>query len=300
MPRNNKAKQYTSGYFPKETTLRLVHSNRSVGLLYGQRSLIIGAADPRNYVGTSEHTTNKQAPFARLARTAQSFETIYFGDTEQVDVLLEHIYTAHRKVRGELKEPAGAYKAGTPYSALDPAMMLWTVVCLADSAQTLYELLVRKLTDGEKEQLWQDYLRFGELFGMSRADAPQTYANYREYMNDRLNSQYLYLTKAAAFMGKLVCFHVPVPFVLRPFMSLANVILRGALPQQVRELYGLPWNPWHRLVFRVCVPIIRFANKVLPYGIMNGSNTAFFRLVSRSEAKRSSNKKAPAMPSNPY
>jgi len=34
-----------------------------------------------------------------------------------------------------------------------------------DSALTLYELLVRPLGQAKREQLWHEYLRFGELFG---------------------------------------------------------------------------------------------------------------------------------------
>ncbi len=46
--------------------------------------------------------------------------------------------------------------------------MLWTVAVIADSAETFYETLVRRLSADEKDALWRDYIRFGELFGMPR------------------------------------------------------------------------------------------------------------------------------------
>jgi hypothetical protein len=41
---------------------------------------------------------------------------------------------------------------------------------IADSAQVFYEMLVSPLS--ERERLWQEYIRFGELFGMPREAAP--------------------------------------------------------------------------------------------------------------------------------
>jgi hypothetical protein len=40
-------------YFPPgESMARRVHGERSVGLLYGQRALLIGALEPLTYTGT--------------------------------------------------------------------------------------------------------------------------------------------------------------------------------------------------------------------------------------------------------
>ena len=60
----------------------------------------------------------------------------------------------------------GPYPARTPYSAFDPELMLWVVAPMYDAARVLYKLLVRPLGLPEREQLWREYLRFGELFGM--------------------------------------------------------------------------------------------------------------------------------------
>ena len=46
--------------------------------------------------------------------------------------------------------------------------MLWTLAVIADSGRAMYETMVRPLSDGEREGLWQDYVRFGELFGLPR------------------------------------------------------------------------------------------------------------------------------------
>ncbi len=152
--------------------LRRVHDEHLVGLFYGQRALCIGALAPLNYVGTSEHSYAKLTPFKRLVHTAKAFEKIFFGSREEADRVLSYVNHLHTSVQGSLPEDAGVFPAGTPYSALDPELMLWTVAVMADSAQCFFELLVRRLSDGEREAFWEDYLRFGDLFGMPRGGLP--------------------------------------------------------------------------------------------------------------------------------
>src|SRR3712207_7208258 len=66
-----------TGYFPPgESVLRRVHEERAVGLLYGQRALLMQATHPVAFTGLLASTTGTAAPFQRLARTARIMETI--------------------------------------------------------------------------------------------------------------------------------------------------------------------------------------------------------------------------------
>src|ERR671937_1433329 len=168
--------------------LRRVHEERAVGLLYGQRALGIGAIAPLNFIGTRLHTRALNKPFQRLVHTAKAFETIFFGSRAAADEVLDAVHRLHERVRGVIPQDAGPFPAGTPYSAFDPELMLWTVAVIADSAQVFYELFVRRLSDQEREALWQDYIRFGELFGMPRDAAPRTYPEFRAFWHERLAS----------------------------------------------------------------------------------------------------------------
>src|SRR5436305_12582616 len=183
------------GYFPPgRSLLRHVHRQRAVGLLYGQRALGIGAIAPLNFVGTLLHTRALGTPFQRLVHTAKMFETIFFGSRAEADEVLEAVERLHHRVRGELPEDAGPVRAGTPYSAFDPELMLWTVAVIADSAVCFYELFVRRLSDTEREALWQDYIHFAELFGMPREVAPPTHRAFRSYYEQKLSSDEVFLT----------------------------------------------------------------------------------------------------------
>src|SRR4051794_41778431 len=68
------------GYFPAgESILRRVHEERAVGLLYGQRALLMQATHPVAFTGLVGETGGLDAPFKRLARTAQIMGAVYFG-----------------------------------------------------------------------------------------------------------------------------------------------------------------------------------------------------------------------------
>jgi len=272
------------GYFPRErSVLREVHEQRAVGLLYGQRALGIGAIAPLNFVGTRLHTKALGTPFNRLAHTAKWFEQIYFGSREQADAVLGAVGRMHQRVQGTLPADAGRFPAGTAYSAMDPELMLWTVAVIADSARYFYELLVRRLSAEEKESLWQDYVRFGELFGMPRDGAPTSYRAFREYWHGQLAGDRVHLTAEARHTGHAIMFQIPVPRTRRPSMPVHNLLMLGSLPPRVRELYGLRFTAAHSLAFRGAATAVREGLRRAPAAIRTGQNEGFFELVARTE-----------------
>ena len=136
-----------------------------------------------------------------------------FGSRQEADSVLAMVHRMHERVEGTLSEDAGAIKAGTPYSAFDPEQMLWTVAVSADSARAFYELLVRPLTGDERDAFWDDYVRFGELFGMPRDVAPRSHAEFSAYFEQQITRPEAHLTDEARQVGSAVMFKIPVPAV---------------------------------------------------------------------------------------
>jgi len=74
------------GHFPRgSSTLRRVHGARIVGVLYGQRALLMQATHPLAFTGLTANTGGLQAPFRRLAHTATTMETVFFGTRAAAD-----------------------------------------------------------------------------------------------------------------------------------------------------------------------------------------------------------------------
>jgi len=277
-----------SGYFPRGASiLRAVHEEKAVGLMYGQRALCVGAVKPLNYVGTSLHTRNKRTPFRRITHTAGMFEAVFFGTRAHADRVLAMVDGMHERVVGSLPEDAGPhYPQGTPYSAFDPELMLWTVAVIADSAEWFYDRLVRPLRRHEREALWQDYLRFAELFKMPRSGAPATHREYRDWYERELGGRDLYLTDEARFMGYASAFEIPMPSSRQLGKRLHDLVMLGSLPPRVRELYGLSYTSTQRAACAAALASGRLARLLAPASLKRGSCIPEFEMVASTERSR--------------
>jgi len=265
---------------------RRIHGERSVGLLYGQRALLIGALEPLTYTGTMLSSAAGDHPFTRLARTAKIQETVFLGTKDEADRALAAVHRLHERVKGKLPEAAGTHPAGSAYSAFDPELMLWTLAVIADSGRTMYETMVRELSRPEREALWQDYVRFGELFGLPRSEVPGSYREFSDWWRCKLASPDLQATDHALEVAPLVAFRQPVPLSARLNLETQNLIVKGTLPPRVRKIFGIGWTPAHEAVFRSVTAAHRQAHRALPRQLRRGRNDYFFDAVSKSEKSR--------------
>ena len=239
-------------YFPPGRSMaRRVHGERSVGLLYGQRALLIGALEPLTYTGTMLSTRSADRPFQRLARTAKIQETVLLGTREEADKALAVVQRLHERVKGTLPEAAGVHPAGTAYSAFDPELMLWTLAVIADSGRAMYETMVRPLTRRRAR---------GPLAGLRalrRALRPAAQRGPRQLPRvQRL--------VGGAALPRPTCrrprtgwrwrrwspSEQPVPAPARGNLVAQNHIIKGTLPPRVREIFGIRWSRAHEAGFR--------------------------------------------------
>jgi uncharacterized protein (DUF2236 family) len=277
----------TRYYFPPgRSVARRVHGERAVGLLYGQRALLIGALEPLTYTGTMLSTRSADRPFQRLARTARIQETILLGTRDEADQALEVVHRLHERVKGTLPVAAGTHPAGSAYSAFDPELMLWTLAVIADSGRAMYETMVRPLSEAEREQLWQDYVRFGELFGLPRSEVPGSYPEFSAWWEERLASPELQATEHGLEMAPLVAFRQPVPVPARGNLVAQNHIVKGTLPPRVRQIFGIRWSRAHEASFQAMAAGHRRARRFFPRQVRRGRNDVFFDVVSKAERDR--------------
>ncbi len=286
-----------SGYFGRDSTLWRVQRERAVGMLYGQRALMLGAMSaPLAFYGTSAHTKAASRPFQRLAHTAKLFETVFFGTREEADAALAFVRRLHERVRGTLPRDLGPWPAGTPYSALDPELMLTGVVAPTfDSARVTYEALARPLGADERERLWRDYVRFGELFGMPAEAAPPSYPEFERWWQAHLASDRAFLTEEARAAGYETGFGIPVPLPNQPGMEVLELLLAGLLPPRARGLYGIPWTWAHERAFAAICAASRRFRPLVPRLLRRGSCGPLFDLVARTERRRLRAGRAPRL-----
>ncbi|GAB3207621.1 oxygenase MpaB family protein [Nocardia tengchongensis] len=284
-----------SGYFSDDSMIRRVMRKRAVGLTYGQRALVIGAVHPLLYVGTAENTQHRTTPYTRLALTGRLFEAVSLGTREEADRAREFTRKRHAPVEGAIPESAGtANPAGTRYSANDPHLMFMTMAFTFDSAEVMHDLLVRRLTPTEREGLYQDYVRWGELFGMPRSAAPYTYREFRDYFDAYLASGEPHLTDEAKLvgsylMGQRVAHPLPMP--AQQALTGFSLLVQGSLPKRIRDMYDLDWGLREEVAFRGLARAVRTAHLSPPLlgnpleAPMTGPSYPLYKLVTRREQR---------------
>ena len=237
------------GLFTDESMLRRVLREQVVAFS-GPRALLMQAAHPVAFAGFFAHTGALDEPYERLSRTARVMNLVGFGPKEEARRATRRVREMHRRVRGELSEPAGRFPAGTPYAADDPALLLWILAALADSALVVYERYVRSLRPAEKDALWREYKIVGRQFGLRHRDMPNSYDDFAQYMREMLQGDILHVTDQARELAVQIVLRPPVPLHARPLLELSNFITVGLLPDRLRREYGLGWDPGRALVLR--------------------------------------------------
>jgi len=280
-------------YFGANSMAVRVLSQRAVGLTYGQRALVIGATHPRLFVGTAQHTSHRETPWTRLALTARLFETVFMGTREEADRALHFTAKRHRPVVGTMAEDGGpAHPPGSPYSAAMPELMWWTVAFTLDSAEHMFDTLVRPLTPTEREDLLADFIRWGALFGMPTSAAPASYAEFRSQFDARLHSEAAFLTEEARIVGQHLAgkhgYPLPGPGVL--VQGALATVVTGSLPGQVRKLYDFSWTRRDQAQFELIVNSCRAFHQHVPLlprlRPLYGPSATHYRAVAGTEKRR--------------
>src|SRR6185295_8078484 len=114
---------------------RRVNAERMV--LFGwSRSILLQMAHPLIAAGVADHShfrSGARAAVARLRGTVRSMLSLAFGDADSCARSIATIRAIHARVHGQLRETTGVYPAGTPYSAEDPALVVWVHATYIDS-----------------------------------------------------------------------------------------------------------------------------------------------------------------------
>ncbi len=225
------------GYFTDESMLRIVQRERAIALS-GPRALLMQAAHPLAVKGLLAHSTAVDDPYDRLARTAEVMSTVGFGTREDADRVTKGVRAMHRKVRGTISEPVGPYPRGTGYRADQPDLLLWVLFTLVDSGTVVYRKYVDSMSRAQEAAYWEDYKVVGELFGLARADMPETLGDLHEYRREMLEGDALHVTDWARRRARSIVLSPPVPWMARPLLETVNFITIALLPDRMRAEYG--------------------------------------------------------------
>lgn len=237
--------------------VRRIHSE-GVLLLGGGRALLMQIAHPDVARGVAEHSRFREERFGRLVRTLRPMFAIAFGTRDQALAAAANVNRVHEGV------------VGYGYRAADPALLLWVLATLIDTAIVMHERFVRLLTADEASAYYEDMRRFGLLFGLEPDEMPATVGELRAYVEEMSTS--LRVSDEAReiastlFDGNLL---------LAPAMVTVRELTAGLLHPALRAQLGLTWGPGREQALRaftgasrLVLPRVPRALKAPPWFVM--------------------------------
>jgi uncharacterized protein (DUF2236 family) len=276
-----------------------IHSERALLLGWG-RAILLQFAHPLVARGVAEHSGFLREPrgrVARLRRTLQAMLVLTFGEPSEAFAVGARITAIHDRVHGRLAEPAGKFRAGTFYSARDPALLRWVHATLLDSFLLAYETFVGPLDPGEKDRYCRESSALETLFLLPRGYLPRTLAELRSYMGGMYSGGEIEITETARALAAGIL-DPGFPRAAAPLVWIMRLATVGLLPPRIREDYGLAWGPADECWLRVLAAAVRGSLRFSPPAVRrwrlarvalrraNGASRAGSASKARAEAHR--------------
>lgn len=202
--------------------------------LAGMRSLMLQALHPLAMAGVAQHSGWRLDPFGRLAATSSYLVTTTYGDRASALAAAAWVRKVHVHVRGADPE------TGLPYSAEDPALLLWVHAAMVESVVTVAERYGRGLDAQEADRYVAEMVRFAEIVGVPAEDVPSTVQGLRDYMES------VELRQATPAAKDAIAVVMDPPGLDADSRSLWRDLARvaaGTLPEWASEMYGFPAPP---------------------------------------------------------
>jgi uncharacterized protein (DUF2236 family) len=134
----------------------------------GLRSLLMQALHPLAMAGVDQHSGWRRDPVGRLAATTAYLTTVTFGERAAARQAAARVRRVHDHVRGT------DAVTGRPYSAGDPALLLWVHAALVDSVLAAGSLVGTALSAADSNRYVAEMVSVAELTGMPRHLVPSS------------------------------------------------------------------------------------------------------------------------------
>jgi len=213
-------------------------------LLAWARAILLQLAHPLIAAGVYDHSSFRSGPLtaaARLHHTVRAMLGLTFGDERERAQAIDGIMTIHRRVNGVLPEAAGRFPAGTPYTAEDPDLVLWVHATLLESIPLVYERVVRRLSDAERDEYCAEAKWVAVALGARAAEVPVTAAAVHAYLEAMHASGSIAVSRQARELASAVM-APPLSAFIAPVVWANRLVTVGLLPDRLRQEYGFAWH----------------------------------------------------------
>lgn len=219
------------GLFGPDSVTWQVHGDHCL-LAGGVRALLLQTMHPLAMAGVAEHSTYREDPLGRLARTAAYLGTVVYGTVDDARAAVAAVRAVHERVVGIAPD-------GRPYAANDPHLLTWVHHTLVDSMLRAYRRYGNgQLTDAEADRYVAEWAVVCDLFG---AEPAATSVDELRHYFRVMRSELMPTPEARAAARFLLA--PPLPLHARPAYGVIAAAAVGMLPRRVRRELWLPLLP---------------------------------------------------------
>jgi uncharacterized protein (DUF2236 family) len=238
-----------------------------VALLAGWgRAILLQLAHPLVAQGVAQHSAFLREPHGhvlRLRRTLDSMLALTFGSDDEARRAAARINAIHDRVHGQIAARHGAHPAGARYSAHDPELLAWVHATLLDSFLLTFQLFVADLTEEECDRYCAESSRIEPLLGIPAGHLPRSHEALQRYLASMLATDEISVTDTARALAHAVLYPALV-WPARPLTALSRLLTVGLLPDAIRDVYHLTWNPRRERAFRLIAGTCRRSLPLVP------------------------------------
>jgi uncharacterized protein (DUF2236 family) len=250
---------------PRTAPIARKINREAVVLLGWGRAILLQLAHPlvAAAVKDNSHFDESAGGYVRrVRRTVGGMLDITFGSPEVARAAIDRINAIHGRVNGKLHEPVGVFPSGTEYSATDPDLLAWVHATLVESMIVTYELLVRPLTQAERDEFCVEALETGRALRIPDRLLPRTEEQLRAYLDREYASGRIVVGGDARALAASLLSPPLGPAV--HLFRLTRLVTVGLLPERIRAAYGFAWDDRQRRAFHRLVRLVRAVRKLLP------------------------------------
>ncbi len=227
-------------------------ADRRMGLV-GFRIATTENMYPQLGQAVSDHSVIFTSLYERVQRsTIPITNSLYGAEPEKIGIRVRNY---HKPLTGTVQD--GSRYHGTAYSGLDPETFYWAHATFVDGVFTCVERFIKKLSDAEKEQLFQETRDWYSLWGVEDSYQPQTYAEFVEYWDRNVREELIGDSRVArytvGYIKKGITRAFPTPKgvppiiwnrVIAPMINAFTAFLgAGGLDPIMRQRLGVDWTP---------------------------------------------------------
>src|SRR5260370_6135914 len=196
----------------------------------GLRSLLMQALHPRAMAGVDQHSGWRRDPVGRLAATSAYLATVTFGERAVALQAAARVRRIHNHVHGI------DAATGRPYTASDPALLLWVHVALVQSSLAAGWAFGTPLSAKDSDRYLEEMMVAAELVGVPGPLIPASVTELERYVASVRPE--LSCTPAAR---KSMAYLLDPPGLDEETAEFCQDVRDGAiavLPEWARQMYG--------------------------------------------------------------